>query len=355
MSFGAWIRLLVRNRFRVGLIHWPKAVAITFVSATNSLLWLIEEAIHGRAVRRTELDPKPLIILGHWRSGTTWLHELIGLDDRFTSPSTYQAMAPNNFLITKWWTTRLFFWMMPTHRPMDNMAMGWDRPQEDEFAMCNLGVPSPYLTIAFPNEGPVFDEYLTLDVPPAELAKWKQTLAYFLKKVIYALPKRLIIKSPPHTARVRTLLEMFPEARFVHIVRDPYVLYASTVNLWRKLYEAHGMQVPNYAGIEEYVFRTFERMHERYEQDHKLIPPDRLYEVKYEDLVQDPVARLEELYERLELGDFARVRPAVERYVAANADYQTNRYALAPEVRAEIARRWAGYIARYGYDASHKS
>ena len=36
-------------------------------------------------------------------------------------------------------------------------------------------------------------------------------------------PKRIVLKSPAHTARVRVLLELFPKARFVHIIRDPVV------------------------------------------------------------------------------------------------------------------------------------
>jgi hypothetical protein len=349
MRLGTWLALLIRNRFLVSPKFWFKAFTITLAAAFNSVMSWLERLFFGAAVRRTKPDPQPLIILGHWRTGTTWLHELLSLDDQFTSPSTYQAMAPNHFLLTKAWATRLLFWMLPSRRPMDNMPVGWDRPQEDEFALCNLGEPSPYLMVAFPNNGPVFEEYLTLDVPPAAVERWKRTLYWFLQKVTYAHPKRIIIKSPTHTARVRTLLEMFPEARFVYLVRDPYVLFPSTVNLWSRLSDSHGLQKPTYAGIEEYVFRTFTQMHERFERDRSLIPPGRLYELRYEDLVQAPLERLSEIYEQLNLGDFGHVRPLLEQFVSENADYQTNHYHISPETRAEIARRWAPYIAQHGY------
>jgi LPS sulfotransferase NodH len=352
MCLGTWLGLLVRNRFQVSPRYWHKAVLITVAAFFNSLWWIVEQLVFGIAVRRTKVDPRPLIILGHWRSGTTWLHELLGLDPQFTSPSTFQAMSPSHFLVTKWWATKVFFWLMPAKRPMDDMPMGWDRPQEDEFALCNLGERSPYLTVAFPNHGPVYEEYLTLDVPPADVARWKRTLYQFLQKVTFAERKRLIIKSPPHTARVRTLLEMFPEARFVYLVRDPYALFASTVHLWRRLYETHGMQVPNYEGIEEYVLRTFVRIRERFEQDRELIPPGRLYEVRYEDLVQDPLARLSEIYQRLELGDFAKVRAKVERFLAESADYKTNRYSLTEAQRKTVTERWAAAFESHGYERS---
>lgn len=43
----------------------------------------------------------------------------------------------------------------------------------------------------------------------------------FLKQITYLRPKRIVLKSPTYTGRIRVLQQMFPDARFVHIVRDP--------------------------------------------------------------------------------------------------------------------------------------
>src|SRR6185437_9960126 len=118
---------------------------------------------------------------------------------------------------------------------------------------------------------------------------------------------------------------MFPGARFVHIVRDPYVLYPSTVNLWKTLYRKHGLQPPNYAGIDEYVFRTFERMYAKFEAERELIAPNRFCELRYEELVRDPVGSVRGIYEKLGLGEFERVLPPIEAYVAEMEGYQTNK------------------------------
>ena len=112
---------------------------------------------------------------------------------------------------------------------MDNMEAGWDRPQEDEFALCNMGSPSPYLTIAFPNRPPQDQEYFDLEgLSPQARERWKRRLVWFLKCVTVRRRKRIVLKSPPHTFRVKTLLELFPNARFVHIIRDPHVIFPST-------------------------------------------------------------------------------------------------------------------------------
>ena len=99
---------------------------------------------------------------------------------------------------------------MPKQRPMDNMAAGWDCPQEDEFALCNMGMRSPYLTIAFPNHPPQNQEYFELrDVPARQRIRWKRGLTWFLKCLTVRTPRRIVLKSPPHTFRVKVLLEMF--------------------------------------------------------------------------------------------------------------------------------------------------
>ena len=82
------------------------------------------------------------------------------------------------------------------------MPAGWDHPQEDEFALCTMGIPSPYLTIVFPNQAPRHAEYLSLDgIPPKDLERWKRALRWFLQCVTAECGKRIVLKSPPHTSR----------------------------------------------------------------------------------------------------------------------------------------------------------
>jgi hypothetical protein len=349
-EFFAWLRLLARNRFAVHPSYLYIAVIVTIVSFFHTLLRILQEAIYGRRVERTPITQPPLFIIGHWRTGTTLLHELLAQDERHAYPTTYQCLEPNHFLLTERLITRWLGFLVPKRRPIDNMAAGFDRPQEDEFALCMLGAGSPYGTIAFPNHPPQGQKYLDLEgLSPRALRTWNKAFLRFLQQITFKDPKRLVLKSPPHTCRIRVLERLFPGALFVHIVRDPYVVFSSTVNTWKTLYRLHGLQKPTFAGLEEHVFATGLRLYDKLDQTRALVEPQRFYELRFEDLVRDPLEVMRALYEHLRLGQFDRVRPRLERYLASVAGYETNRYPLTPERRAEISRRWGSIIRRYGY------
>jgi omega-hydroxy-beta-dihydromenaquinone-9 sulfotransferase len=352
MCFSGWLRLVARNRFAISPRRIAMATLVALIGGVNFVLWLAQYVFFARKIKRTEIKDAPIFVIGHWRSGTTLLHELLVLDPRHTYPDTYACFAPNHFLASSWCVKPWLRFLLPAQRPMDNMLAGWDHPQEDEFALCNMGVPSPYLTNAFPNHPPQYPEYLDLQgVPAPALACWKEALTWFLKCLTLRNAKRIVLKSPPHTCRIRTLLEMFPKAKFVHIIRDPYVIFPSTVNLWKRLYQDEGAQVPTYKGLDEHVFTTFTRMYETFERDRPLLGLGQFCEVRYEELVASPVEQMRRVYEELELGEFDTVRPAMEGYFAGKKDYKTNRYQMTPELRAEITRRWGTFIKQYGYAA----
>jgi hypothetical protein len=348
----AWARLLAENR---AAVHWSKlyvALCATPASVFNSTMRLFQDLLVGRAVERTPIERAPLFILGHWRTGTTYLHELLIRDPRHAYPTTYQCLAPGHFLITESWLPKVFFFFMPSHRPMDNMPAGWDRPQEDEFGLCLLGAPSPYAQIAFPNDSSRYED--TLDfarLPVAERRRWEHHFVRLIRQLNYHNPgKRLVLKSPPHTCRIPEILKLFPDARFVHIIRNPYTVFPSTINLWKTLFRTHGLQRPTFDDLEESVLRTFARMYERFEADRGLIDESRLVEIRYEDLIRDPLALLEVMYDRLDLGDFEAARPPIKDYLDGMRNYETNHYELTDQQRQRVRREWGDVIHRYGYE-----
>ncbi len=350
INFPSIARALRRHRFAVSPSRIPMATFMTALGLVNSALASTQRLFWSRKVAETPLVDDPVFIIGHWRSGTTLLHEYIIRDQQFTYPDSYACFAPTHFLLTRKILRPTLSFLLPKKRPMDNMAVGFDRPQEDEFALCNMGVPSPYLHIMFPNLPPADSEYLTLrSLSDDQRRQWLDALDRFLRCLTVISPRRVVVKSPPHTCRIRTLLERYPRAKFLHLHRDPYVLFPSTRNLWMQMSRDHGFQVPTGEGLEEYIFETFETMYGAFESDRALLAEDQIVDVAYEDLVRSPMEVLGDAYRRLGLSGFERAKERFATFAESQRDYRKNRYAVSPQIREAIARRWRGYFERYGY------
>jgi len=238
---------------------------------------------------------------------------------------------------------------------MDNMEAGWTRPMEDEFALQNLGIPSPYLAMMFPNHGQAYVDYLTLrDLNCRRRQQWKAALLRFCQRLSRIDDRRLVLKSPTHTARIRTILEVFPEAQFIHVSREPNAMFRSTVDLWRTLSSEMGLQVMrDDQWIERYVLETLPLMYGAYLEDRELLPPGQLAEVRYEDLARDPVTVIRGIYGALAIGNIDAVEAATKEYLLHLGNYQTNVHCAVDTWNEVIADQWATYSRTFGYDQSN--
>lgn len=356
MLMTDWMRLLSKHRFRIHPLRWGLAAGVSFSTTFNSKMRVAQLALYGHKIANTPVPDDPVFILGHWRSGTTLLHELLSVDDRFASPTTYQCFAANHFLLTEAVVTNLLWFLIPSKRPMDNVSAGWHEPQEDEFALCAMGVPSPYLRMAFPNDSEEHLDYLDMDsLSSEELDAWKSSFEELLRRFHLRHQKRIVLKSPTHTGRLGTLAKMFPKSTFIHITRNPYDVVPSTIRLWRSLDFVQGLQLPNNEGLEDYVYRCFDKMYGGFERHRKTIQDDRIIDIRYEDLVNDGCGELSRIYEQLDLGDFEMVKPQLESVIAQKKNYKKNQHTLSDELVANINRRWSGYFERYGYEMTQTS
>lgn len=100
MKFGDWMRLLRANGFRVRPRCWPKAAFATLFSLAQTPVSRLEHALFDRRTAAEPIRP-PVFILGHWRNGTTLLHNLLAVDGRFAFPKVYEVVAPHTFLLLK--------------------------------------------------------------------------------------------------------------------------------------------------------------------------------------------------------------------------------------------------------------
>jgi omega-hydroxy-beta-dihydromenaquinone-9 sulfotransferase len=339
-----WLRILDDNGYAVDRPYWPRAALCSLNALGNSLRRRLEDLRFRRAVMAYQMPP-PVFVLGIWRSGTTHLHNLLSRDPRFAAPTLYQVCYPTTFLSSERMGARVLDFFVPRKRPMDNVKMASTEPQEDEWALCSLTGRCAMMHLFFPRTEGLYDRYLTLrGLPPDELNEWTANLDYFIRKVAYRNPgKPVVLKSPAHTGRIRTLLRMYPDARFVHIHRNPYDVFASCRFTFQKVAEWCALQHPRFPDMDEELLGQFKEIFDAFFEDVPLIPKGRFHEFPYDALTADPIGTLRRMYGSLGLRDFAEAEPAISQYLATLKDYQKNRFAPLP---AELKHRIAATLPR---------
>ena len=147
-------------------------------------------------------------------------------------------LVSHHFLLTEEVLSKVMRGLLPKKRPQDDVPVGFDRPQEEEFGMMMLGEGTPYLTHAWPRFGPADTEYLDFKgVSDADEKKWADAYMWFYRRLVLKHGgKRLVMKTPANAARLKLLTKLFPDARYVYLARNPLEVFPSTVKLWRALY-----------------------------------------------------------------------------------------------------------------------
>ena len=335
-------------------MHWSrlhKIASITAFSLVNSISNFGEFAFYGRKIARQPVEHSPVFILGHWRSGTTLLHNLISLDSQFTFPNLHEVLFPGNFLVTERVASSLTGWLVPKTRPMDNVETGFHMPQEDEVALLLLSGLSPYLMLAHPNDPSKYERYFELnDLPAKERNRWKECFLYFVKKLTIKNNKPIVFKSPTHTFRIPILLEMFPNAKFIYIYRDPYAVYNSSMHLRRTLFAENGLaKIVMDETMQNDAMSMYSHCIEAYERTRSLVPAGNLHEIRFEDLEADPLGEMHRIYQGLGLSGWESIEPAIQQKLPELNRYRKNSFNMSEELMRKVYERWKPSFERYGY------
>ena len=348
-----WLKLLAKNRFKVDPVYLHRAAWITGWSLPATLFGRLEDAIYGKKLATMEVDPTPLFLLGHWRTGTTHLHNLLQRDPHHTSPTYYQVVFPGAFLLTGDIVPRLAAGALAETRSYDNVKQGWHEAAEDEIALAKLTGLSIYCSFMFPETASQYEKYVDfLEATPDEKARWKAAFVYFIKKIMLATGKRVVVKSCTHTARVRLLLEMFPDAKFVHIHRNPYETFSSTLHLRSKVDWENFFQKPEENFLQQRWEQTAtigQKIWERIIEDRKLIPPENFVELNYHEFEGHELEYLRGIYEKFRLPEWERYEKIITPYLESLKGYKKNKLKIDQKLQEFVYDRWRMVFDAYGY------
>ncbi len=344
------IRVLCANG---GVAPWalPQAALALAAAVARLPASLAERAWVARKLRRAGEMPPPVFIVGHWRSGTTHLFNILAQHD-FAYVSPLAAGMPWDSMGLVAALRPLLERMVPRDRMIDDIPVTPRSPQEDEIPLANMSPVSFYHAIYFPKrfaanfERGVFFESCTR----AEIRGWAEIFAYFSRKTWLAGGGRpLLVKNPVHTARIPAIREIWPDAKFIHCVRNPYEVFASMRNYYDKLLPALALQPHDALPVDRVVLDGYCRLMDRFIADRPSIPDGNFHEIRYERLSARPMEEVAALYDTLGLDGFAEAEPAFRRYLDGVRDYRRNRYDDPAEDRARVEEAWRRFIEHWGY------
>lgn len=348
---GVWLRVIADNG-GVPPRYWGKLARVLSISALAAPLRVAERLFYGPSrMARVAIDEPPLYIQGSGRSGTTHLLNLLARDPQFGVVSTFQAIAAPLFLVGRGRLERMIARGMPATRPMDDLAVALEEPQEEEIALANTTHLSWVHHLSFPRRAKAYlEKYATMRLTAPERKRWERAYLDVLRKATLASGgRRLALKSPTNLGRTAALRRLFPDAKFVHIVRNPYVVYASMTHLYRAMLPICQLDDAEPEEVIATMLDCYAAMMRRYMQDRGSIPRGHLAEVRFEDLERTPMEELERLYAELALPGWEQARQPIADYLSTLSGYRKNPHRIDRETIEVVDREWGFAVEEWGY------
>ena len=160
---------------------------------------------------------------------------------------------------------------------------------------------------------------------------------------------QFLSKNPPHTGRVKELVKMFPNAKFIYLMRNPYTVFESTRSFFTNTIQPLKLQDISNEQLQENILSIYAKLYHKYEADKKYIPEGNLVEVKFEDYEKNAFDLTQEIYQKLSIPGFDEARPAIEAYVNKKKGYKKNQYQYKPETVKLVEKNWSFALDQWGY------
>lgn len=353
IRMDVWLKLLRENK--VDKEFYPQAAVITLESAVLTPLAYLEYLLFWIPVHFTKIKKDPIYVIGFWRSGTTYLQNLLTRDPQFGWFDPVSTIMFGNCILLRKPLTALAKNGLKGARAMDNLEFELDLPMEEAHGFTNLTDLSVSHMMAFPDHGKgakYVEAIFTDALSSKDRKRFWHVYNYMLKKLTYIKGgKQLLLKSPDNTARIAFLKRAYPKAKFINIYRNPYTVVRSALNMFR-------IEMDKYALSEsvsdqyllDRVCLIFERVYRRAFRDLDNLAPCDKIEIKYEDFVENQEEYLEKIYKQLGIKNYDKAYPYFKEYMDSMKDYKTNQYDYAPELIKKVNERLGFYFERYGYE-----
>ena len=145
-----WVHLLEENHFHIARDRLPQALYISATALALAPAAAAESLIYRKRIRETKIEKDPIFILGHWRSGTTYLQNVLSRDEQFGWFDPVNTIGlPYSLLLGRLIQPPIEKGIQ-NGRPQDNVQYSLDLPMEETFGVLTISPYSIIHMIAFP-------------------------------------------------------------------------------------------------------------------------------------------------------------------------------------------------------------
>jgi len=292
-----------------------------------------------------------VFIIGHWRSGTSFLHTLLCRVYPAAYTTTYQSVLPNNLFAFQGLIKFFMRVFMPSKRPTDAMKMDPDLPQEEELALGHMWYFSFYYWFYFPRQAEsIVSEFMKMnDLQSKKSMEFQKCYTEYIRRCILNTGGEVFIsKNPANTFRIEILRNMFPDARFIYLRRDPYETLESSRVFFRSLLRGISLQDYEEHEVDRFVLENYKHMINVYLDKKEIIPSGQLIELNYEELIKHPEKVLSDVAGRLDIGVKANLEEAQD-YLAASKRFPVKKYRFSRDFLNEVNYHLGDIFGRQGY------
>lgn len=160
---------------------------------------------------------------------------------------------------------------------------------------------------------------------------------------------QFLSKNPPHTGRVKELVKMFPNAKFIYLMRNPYTVFESTRSFFTNTIQPLKLQDISNEELEKNILSIYAKLYHKYEADKADIPAGNLIEVKFEDFEADAMGMTEHIYDTLSIPGYSEARAAIEKYVGGKKGYKKNKYKYDDRTIQLVQDNWNFALEQWKY------
>lgn len=321
----------------------------------RSPFYLLESLIFDRRLAKHPIEEGPIFVIGHWRSGTTHLHNILSQDKRFSYLSFSNMVMPHDMLLGRFLPVipLIMKLALPKTRGIDKLPLSPHLPQEEELSLGMLSGDSYYNCYFYPQH---WDNYFTKVIPEAKApgptsARIEAAYLKLVRKLSYLHKgKQLIFKNPASTSRIEKLKELFPTAKFIHIRRNPYAVFASSRARLPRMVSAFSLNDDPGLDYEKITINSYRDLMSSYFKQRENIPTEDLLETSFEELEADPEKVLSEIYSKFGLERSDECVERHTRYLEGQKSYQKNTHRLTRSQIESIRSEWGFALEEWHYE-----